>query len=86
MTLAMRADIPQANARDAWLYAEARNGTAWDTIRGRLNAKITAEHLDWGTLESGRAVKLAVDRYIDKQRLAPLPPRKRGRPENGTRP
>ena len=63
--------------RDAlqWMYDEAMNGTAWETIRIRLKQQPKS----WPQYESMQGVRLAVQRYAKTLQLPPPPTRQPGR-------
>jgi hypothetical protein len=67
---------PKAEARDRWLYARARrkNPPTWKALMADLNR--AADKRGWRKLASVQAVQQAVDRYIQRHHLEPLPPRK----------
>ncbi len=66
----------KAEARDSWLYRKAskKNPPTWKALMAELN-RVAAERR-WTKLSSVQGVKQAVDRYIQRNNLAPLPPRK----------
>ncbi len=66
----------KAEARDKWLYQQAsqKNWPTWKALMAKLN-KVAADH-GWTRLRSIQGVKQAVDRYIRRHELPPLPRRK----------
>jgi hypothetical protein len=66
----------KAEARDCWLYRQAtkKNPPTWKALMAKLS-RIAPER-GWQKLSSVQGVKQAVDRYIHRNGLAPLPRRK----------
>jgi len=66
----------KAEARDRWLYRQARKEPppTWKSLMASL--KREADKHRWRKLSSAQAVQQAVDRYIRRKGLDPLPPRK----------
>jgi len=64
----------KAEARDAWLYKQAKKGDkTYRQIALELGRLAPAK--GWRKLSSPQAVEQAVDRYIKRHKLDPLPPR-----------
>jgi len=63
--------------RDEWLYRQAGKSIPWKAIWVALNTEAKS-HEGWEPLKDGDGVRKAVKRYVSKNRLPPLPPRKRG--------
>jgi hypothetical protein len=66
----------KAEERDRWLYEQAskQDPPTWRALLGKLN-KAAPEHR-WKKLGSVQSVQQAVGRYIERNGLSPLPPRK----------
>jgi hypothetical protein len=67
---------PNAEARDAWLYRQAKkkNPPTWKALAAQL--KREADKHGWRKLATAQAVQQAVARYIERHSLPPLPLRK----------
>ncbi len=65
----------KADARDKWMHRLAtKDGETYRAIM--LKLKRMAESKGWRKLDSPTAVQQAINRYIDRKKLAPLPRRK----------
>lgn len=66
----------KAESRDRWLYRQAskKNPPTWKSLMAQMNKK--AETHRWRKLSSPQAVEQALDRYIKRNGLDLLPPRK----------
>ena len=65
--------------RDKWIYDQAcKPTTPWQTILNRL-AKIKS----WRGIETIQGLRAAVNRYVQKHGVTPIPERKSGRPNAG---
>jgi hypothetical protein len=66
----------RAEARDRWLHGQAKKKKppTWKALMAHLNR--IADKRRWRKLSSAQAVVQAVDRYIQRNGLDPLPPRK----------
>jgi hypothetical protein len=66
----------KAEARDKWLYRQAskKNPPPWKVLKARLSR--IADRRSWRKLESEQAVQQAVNRYVKRNGLDPLRPRR----------
>jgi hypothetical protein len=69
-----RARDAKAEARDRWLYQQCKKGKQYKTIMLELGR--VASDKGWEDLSSPQGVQQAVERYIARHGLDPLPPRK----------
>lgn len=76
---AMAEHSPQDSfeARDSWIYYEAKRGTTWPAIRQGV-----MENAEWEQLDSSNGAKDAARRYAEKHGLPLIPTRPSGRPKN----
>jgi hypothetical protein len=70
--------LQQTEDRDRWLYEQAsrEDPPTWKSLMAQLNRAAAKE--GWQKLSSAQGVKQAVDRFVKRNHLPPLPPRKEG--------
>lgn len=66
----------KTEARDRWLYQRCEAGATYRSVSVEL-ARLAAR-MGWRKISSPQGIEQAVDRYIRRHRLPPLPPRKEG--------